>query len=73
MSDYSGNWADNYQPKAGATACPFNFFYGDFLHRHRSRLQKQGRISFIRENLDRMSESELQEIRTLARDWHREM
>ena len=72
MSDYCGNCAYNYKLKTGAKACPFNFFYWDFLHRHRERLQKQGRISFILKNLDRMSEEELEEIRTLARNWHRE-
>jgi hypothetical protein len=31
----------------GENACPFNFFYWDFLARHRDKLQSIGRMSFI--------------------------
>lgn len=70
MSDYCK--ACVYSPKArtGENACPFNFFYWDFLDRHRAKLTTQGRMSFILKNLDKIPESELAEIRQKARDWH---
>jgi len=33
--------------RSGENACPFNFFYWDFLARHRDKLQSIGRLSFI--------------------------
>ena len=70
MSDYCK--ACPYDPKSriGETACPFNFFYWDFLHRHRQKLSHQGRMSFILKNLDRMDEAELNGIRQQAIRWH---
>ncbi|MBF2064880.1 MAG: cryptochrome/photolyase family protein [Calothrix sp. C42_A2020_038] len=71
MSNYCKGCA--YDPKArtGEKACPFNFFYWDFLDRHRNKLEKQGRMSFILKNLDTMPEEELKAIRKLAREWHK--
>ncbi|MBU6185775.1 MAG: cryptochrome/photolyase family protein [Synechococcales bacterium] len=70
MSDYCK--ACPYDPKSriGEAACPFNFFYWDFLHRHRQKLSHQGRMSFILKNLDRMDEAELNGIRQQAIRWH---
>ena len=70
MSDYCKSC--QYDPKArtGDRACPFNFFYWDFLSRHREKLATQGRMSFILKNLDKMAETERQEIRDRATDWH---
>jgi deoxyribodipyrimidine photolyase-related protein len=70
MSDYCQNCRYNPKNRTGEDACPFNFFYWDFLHRHRAKLQSQGRMSFILKNLDKMSESELDTIQQQARDWH---
>lgn len=42
----------------------------DFLHRHRPKLQTQGRMSFILKNLDKMSVEELQTIQNQAENWH---
>jgi len=33
--------------RSGENACPFNFFYWDFLARHRDKLQSIGRMGFI--------------------------
>lgn len=70
MSDYCKGC--RYDPKArtGDRACPFNFFYWDFLARHREKLSTQGRMSFILNNLDKMPPEELTEIRERANAWH---
>ncbi len=70
MSDYCK--ACRYSPTArtGDNACPFNFFYWDFLDRHRSKLTNQGRMSFILKNLDKMPPAELAEIRARSKSWH---
>ncbi|NJL45507.1 MAG: cryptochrome/photolyase family protein, partial [Leptolyngbyaceae cyanobacterium SM2_3_12] len=65
MSDYCQGCRYNPKARTGEDACPFNFFYWDFLHRHRQKLQSQGRMSFILKNLDKMSGTELQEMQEL--------
>ncbi len=70
MSDYCKGCRYNPKQRTGEDACPFNFFYWDFLHRHRDKLQAQGRMSFILKNLDRMDQEELDEIHQQAQDWH---
>ncbi|MGB3767207.1 MAG: cryptochrome/photolyase family protein, partial [Phormidesmis sp.] len=71
MSDYCKGCAYDRKARIGDDACPFNFFYWDFLDRHREKLSSQGRMNFILKNLDKMSEDELKEIRQRAKDWHR--
>lgn len=71
MSDYCKSCAYNHKEKIGDNACPFNFFYWHFLDQHREKLQKQGRMSFILKNLDKMSSAELASIRQQAEDWHK--
>jgi deoxyribodipyrimidine photolyase-related protein len=66
MSDYCKSCRYRPTKRTGDDACPFNFFYWDFLDRHRSKLQSQGRMSFILNNLDKMSPQELTEIRQKA-------
>jgi deoxyribodipyrimidine photolyase-related protein len=70
MSDYCQSCRYNHRDRYSDDACPFNFFYWDFLDRHRDKLKSQGRMSFILKNLDRMSADELETIRTRAKDWH---
>ncbi|HEY9665124.1 MAG TPA: cryptochrome/photolyase family protein, partial [Allocoleopsis sp.] len=70
MSDYCKGCVYKANQRTGDRACPFNFFYWDFLARHRSKLQSQGRMSFILKNLDKMPASELQEIQQQAEQWH---
>ncbi len=69
MSDYCQNCRYNRSDRTGPQACPFNYFYWDFLARHRDRLQHQGRMNFILSNLDRMSADEQATLRQQARDW----
>ncbi|MUG94398.1 cryptochrome/photolyase family protein [Scytonema sp. UIC 10036] len=70
MSDYCKGCDRNPKERVGEKACPFNFFYWDFLDRHRDKLQSQGRMSLILGHLDRISQEELESIRKQARDWH---
>ena len=70
MSDYCKGCQYDKKARTGKDACPFNFFYWDFLDRHREKLSAQGRMNFILKNLDRMPKEELEEIRQKARDWH---
>ncbi|MBF2026564.1 MAG: cryptochrome/photolyase family protein [Oscillatoriales cyanobacterium C42_A2020_001] len=70
MSDYCGNCVYNPKQRTGENACPFNFFYWDFLDRHRENLRAQGRMSFILKNLDKMTTEELATVRQQAQDWH---
>jgi deoxyribodipyrimidine photolyase-related protein len=70
MSDYCKSCVYNHKERVGENACPFNFFYWDFLDKHRQQLESQGRMSFILKNLDKMSPEELQSIRQQAQDWH---
>ncbi|MGK7891921.1 MAG: cryptochrome/photolyase family protein, partial [Leptolyngbyaceae cyanobacterium] len=63
-----------YHPKqrTGEDVCPFNFFYWDFLARHREILKSQGRMNFILKNLDKMPEDEQESIRQEAANWYRQ-
>ncbi|AFY33143.1 cryptochrome/photolyase family protein [Calothrix sp. PCC 7507] len=70
MSDYCKSCVYSHKERLGENACPFNFFYWNFLDQHRDKLQTQGRMSFILKNLDKMSDEELNSIRKQAQDWH---
>lgn len=47
MSNYCRGCKFDRTVRSGENACPFNFFYWDFLARHRDKLQSIGRMSFI--------------------------
>jgi deoxyribodipyrimidine photolyase-related protein len=69
MSDYCQGCVYNHKERTGENACPFNFFYWNFLAQHREKLQTQGRMSFILKNLDKMPVFELDAIRKQAKEW----
>ncbi|UBF28867.1 cryptochrome/photolyase family protein [Kovacikia minuta CCNUW1] len=69
MSDYCGKCVYNPKERTGEKACPFNFFYWDFLARHRDKLAAQGRMSFILKNLDKIPSEELETMREMATEW----
>lgn len=73
MSDYCQGCRYDRKARTGENACPFNFFYWDFLDRHREKLQSQGRMSFILKNLDKMTPEERQAIRDRAQQWHQQL
>lgn len=70
MSNYCQGCHYNPKERTGDRACPFNVFYWDFLDRHRNTLQSQGRMSFILNNLDKMTPQERQEIHQTAARLH---
>ncbi len=72
MSNYCGSCQYRPTERTGASACPFNVFYWDFLARHREKLQSQGRMSFILKNLDKMATGELEAIQHQATQWHQQ-
>ena len=69
MSDYCKSCRYKKSDRTGDKACPFNFFYWDFLHRHRDRLKSLGRMNLVLSHLKRISDEELEQITSLARDW----
>ncbi|MBF2015838.1 MAG: cryptochrome/photolyase family protein [Rivularia sp. T60_A2020_040] len=66
MSDYCKSCDYKHSQRIGAKACPFNFLYWDFLNRHRDKLKHQGRMSFILNNLDKISPEDLETIHQQA-------
>ena len=72
MSDYCGGCKYNHRDRTGERACPFNFFYWDFLHRHRNRLKSLGRMNLVLSHFRRISDEELDQITTLANEWWEE-
>lgn len=70
MSDYCKHCTYNPRDRVGDNACPFNFFYWDFLARHQNKLKNQQRMTQMLRNLARISPEELQKIRSHAANWH---
>jgi deoxyribodipyrimidine photolyase-related protein len=69
MSDYCRNCIYNPNQRTGEKACPFNFFYWDFLERHQEKLQSLGRMNLVLRNLQRIEKAELDQIRGQANTW----
>ena len=69
MSDYCQKCVYNPKARTGNDACPFNYFYWDFLNRHREKLQKTGRMGLILANLKHIDPGEMSTMQTLAQDW----
>ena len=69
MSDYCGACKYNKSDRTGDQACPFNFFYWDFLNRHRDQLKSQGRMNLVLSHLQRIDPQELDQISALAEQW----
>lgn len=70
MSNYCASCRYNPKEKLGDDACPFNYFYWDFLARHRDKLKSQGRMNLILAQLDRMDPDLLSQMRQQAQAWH---
>ena len=72
MSDYCGKCTYNPRERTGPRACPFNFFYWDFLERHQQKLKSLGRMNLVLGNLRRMEAEELAKIHSLAQKWRQQ-
>jgi deoxyribodipyrimidine photolyase-related protein len=70
MSDYCSGCQYNPKERIGEKACPFNYFYWDFLARHHEQLKSQGRMGLILKNLEKISVEELATIHQQAVNWH---
>ena len=66
MSDYCRNCYYNKSDRLTEKACPFNYFYWDFMARHRDKLQALGRMNLILGHLRKISEADLQTMQNLA-------
>lgn len=66
MSDYCRNCSYDYKASTGEKACPFNYFYWDFLARHRETLHSQGRMNLILASLEKKAPTEIAKMRSLA-------
>jgi deoxyribodipyrimidine photolyase-related protein len=70
MSDYCKGCQYDKSDRTGDHACPFNFFYWDFLIRNRDKLDTRGRMRFVLNNIEKMSAQEQQQIQQKAAEWH---
>ncbi len=66
MSNYCRNCPFDPSKRVGATACPFNTFYWDFLIRNRRRFRSNRRMSMMLEHVNRLTDKECSEIRAHA-------
>lgn len=69
MSDYCKDCKYKKSDRTGEKACPFNFFYWDFLIRHEDKLRSLGRMNLVLSHLKRISTAESEEIRSLSQEW----
>ena len=69
MSDYCSGCQYNHKERIGEKACPFNYFYWDFLSRHQELLKSQGRMGLILKNLEKMDAEDLKLIHQQANNW----
>ena len=69
MSDYCSGCKYKKTKRTGEKACPFNFFYWDFLIRHQDKLRSLGRMNLVLSHLKKISAAELEQITSLSREW----
>ena len=63
MSNYCKHCHYKVSQKNGASACPFNYLYWDFLIRNRSKLKDNARLGMMYRSLDRMDASKIAAVR----------
>ena len=63
MSNHCRQCPFDVTQRTGEDACPFNTLYWDFLIRHKKRLAANPRMRLSLKNADRLSRSEVQEVR----------
>jgi deoxyribodipyrimidine photolyase-related protein len=67
MSNYCQGCRYKVAEKTGPTACPFNYLYWDFLHRHDGLFRKNPRMGMVYKSWDRFTPERQQEIQDDAR------
>ena len=72
MSDYCKGCCYNHKNKIGEKACPFNFFYWDFLIRHQEQLKSQGRMNLVLSHLKKMDKEEMETLQYQANQWRKQ-
>ena len=72
MSDYCRGCRYHSKERVGENACPFNFFYWDFLVRHQDKLKSLGRMGLILSHLKRMDATEIETLQIQAQQWRAE-
>jgi deoxyribodipyrimidine photolyase-related protein len=73
MSDYCDSCPYDWKRRYGATACPFNSLYWDFLNRHRKRLKRNPRVGLMYRVWDRMDRHEKRQILNQATHYHNDL
>ncbi|MGA1626460.1 MAG: cryptochrome/photolyase family protein, partial [Prochlorothrix sp.] len=71
MSDYCRTCVYNPKVRTGDDACPFNYFYWDFLTRHQDKLKQTGRMGLILASLKRIDPLELSAMQHQAQQWRK--
>ena len=69
MSDYCKNCVYQKNQRTGEKACPFNFFYWDFISRNQQKLKSLGRMNLVLVNLKKIDKQELEIIQSQAQQW----
>jgi deoxyribodipyrimidine photolyase-related protein len=73
MSDYCPTCRYSPEKRFGERACPFNSLYWDFLHRHRTRLQKNPRVGMMYRTWDRMGDATRRDLLTQAAAYRKDL
>ncbi len=69
MSDYCSGCKYQKSKRTGEKACPFNFFYWDFLIRHQDKLRSLGRMNLVLSHIKKISAAESEQISSLSKEW----
>lgn len=59
MSDYCKSCEYSVKEKTGHQACPFNYLYWHFVHRHRDKLESNPRMAMIYRTMAKMDETKI--------------
>jgi len=73
MSDYCKGCKYSPTIKNGPKACPFNYLYWDFMHRHQDKLRGNHRLSMVYRNLDKMSDEKIDAIKEDSRRFFKDI
>jgi deoxyribodipyrimidine photolyase-related protein len=73
MSNYCQNCQYTVTEKNGPKACPFNYMYWDFLHRHREKLKTNHRLTMIYSVLNKKNPAAIEMIKEDAKKLFQEL